>query len=146
MDPRALILTIRTHWLKLAITTFATSSLGIGMALTTPDTFQAEARVFVSVSSAAQPGSSVYSGAQFAMSQVASYAELATTPAVLGRAGKRIGVVIDPSTIHAVPNVDTVIIGIDASAGSPIEAAAKANAVAAEMVTYIPTVETRLID
>lgn len=76
-------------------------------------------------------------GSNYTQSQMASYAELSTTPAVLNPVIRQLKLDTTPGrlagSIAAVSSTQTVIVSIAASDPSPTQAAAIANSVAAEL-------------
>jgi polysaccharide biosynthesis transport protein len=108
-------------------------------------TYEATTEVFVSSPSSGSNAQDLQSAGVFLSTSVVSYARVATTPAVVDVAAKRLG--IQPSSLRqgvtAVVPTGTVIVQISASAPDPADAARRANAVGAAFSAVAPTLVPR---
>ncbi|ROP74846.1 polysaccharide biosynthesis tyrosine autokinase [Curtobacterium sp. PhB115] len=137
---------VRRRWLTIAIAVVVGVATAYGATqLQTPE-YQSEAGVFVSVSGS-DSISDLSQGNNFSAARVKSYAALATTPEVLRAAATAAGLhgpaAAIGGTVGVTTDPDTVIISITATATDANRAAAVANAVAAELIDKVATVERR---
>src|ERR1700712_2766926 len=136
MQLRDYLHAFRARWM--IVVGFVILGVGAGAALSflaTPS-YTSTARVYFSLPYG-NTSSDLSQGSNFTQSQMASYAELSTTPAVLGPVIKRLNLDTTPGklagSITAVSSTQTVIVSIGVSDPSPSQAAAIANSIAAEL-------------
>ena len=135
MEPREYLDILRRRWLSIVIITLLTLASVAAVTLMMPKAYTATTRVFFAVN-----GDSVSALAQassFIEKQMASYAEVATSPKVLDKVVEQLGLsttaVELADSIEANVSVDTVIIEIAATDPDPRQAARIANAVGTEL-------------
>lgn len=124
-------------------------ALALVLTLLSPTTYEATSRLFVAVTpeAAQSPNQgNLLASADFLKSQVQSFAELATSPEVLGRSAARTAASIPASAVKASSPTGTFLIDVTGSGPSGRSAAARANFVAARMRSYVPSVATKLPD
>ena len=126
----------RARWV--VVVCFVILGVGAGAALSflaTPS-YTSTARVYFSLPYG-NTSSDLSQGSNYTQSQMASYAELSITPAVLNPVIKRLNLDTTPGrlagSITAVSSTQTVIVSISVNDTSPTQAAAIANSVAAEL-------------
>lgn len=111
----------------------------------TPPTYTARAQLFVSTQSSGTVAE-LQQGNSFSQARVLSYVKTATTPEVLQPAIETLDVGTTPSELSqrvtASADANTVLISISAQDGSPVQAAALAQAVAESLVTAVERLET----
>lgn len=135
---------IRRHWrLIVAITLSSLAILAIWTARTTP-TYEATSQLFVST-----PGgttSDLLQGSSFAQRQVATYADLITTPAVLAPVIEDMSMDITPAQLASRTRANvpagTVLIDISVRSSDPEEAAELSNAISNQFTETIQELET----
>lgn len=128
--------TIRKRWIYVLVP-FLVSCLAVGIwsMLTTP-IYTAKASTYFSLSYGETPGD-LYQGSNYTQQQIASYAQLATTPVVLQPVIDQLH--LDTTvpelaeTVTAKASVDSVIVDVTAESPSPTEAAQIANAVVEQL-------------
>ncbi|RKT78476.1 capsular exopolysaccharide synthesis family protein [Terracoccus luteus] len=140
MDLGQYVAALRKRWL-LSLALMALGAVGaFGVARSTPPSYQATAKVFVSLSSADSPGELVQ-GSTYIKNVVESYAALANLPVVLDPIIEDLG--LDTSakslstSIAADSPLNTNIIDIQATSGDPQMASRLANAVARQLSTAV---------
>ena len=125
----------RHRWLSIAIFTLLTLAAVSAATLMMPKAYTASTRVFFAV--AGDSVSALAQGSSFVEQQMASYAEVATSPKVLDKVVEQLGLsttsVELADSIEATVSVDTVIIEIAATDPNPDQAARIADAVATEL-------------
>lgn len=127
---------LRKRWLTIALLTAVTFAFAVlATALATP-LYTATAKTFVSVQLGDSAGDLVQ-GSAYSQSQVRSYAQLATMPAVLDPVIEDLGLDVSASTLGASVTAtapqSTVIIEIAATDPDPEQAATIANSVADQL-------------
>lgn len=136
MDPRDYWLALRKSWVVVIALAIVGGVVAYGYGQTKPDVYQSTSSVFVSATQGATTDQ-LSQGSTFTQNVVASYATLATTPAVLSPVITELGLDTTPSklakNISASNPLNTVFVEITASDGSPVRAAAIANAVASSL-------------
>ena len=127
---------LRKRWLLTLILMVVGAAGAFGLARSTPPSYQATAKVFVSLSSADSPGELVQ-GSTYIKNVVESYAALANLPVVLNPIIANLGLDTSAKTLSTAVSADsplnTNIIDIQASSGDPQGAARLANAVASQL-------------
>jgi polysaccharide biosynthesis transport protein len=135
VEPREFFDILRRRWLSIVAIMLLTLASVAAMTLMMPKSYTASTRVFFAVS-----GDSVAAlaqGSSFVEKQMASYAEVATSPKVLNKVVEQLGLnttaVKLADSIEANVPVGTVIIEIAATDRDPHQAARIANAVGTEL-------------
>lgn len=124
----------RWRWIVLC------AALGLGLegvaCALTPLSYEASAQLYVAARGGGD-SSDLFSGTQFAQQQAQSYARLATSQLVLMPVITQLGLSTTPSAlagqVTASAEADSVIIGIQVSAGTAVDAARIANAVSGQL-------------
>lgn len=116
------------------------------VAITSPKTYEAGSTSFVRMATSANDdsGSSVYSGAQFALAQVPSYTKLVSSPLVLEPVIKELDLDLTlaglQKRVTATSPAESVLLNVTATASDPQVAARIANATAKQLGTVIEQV------
>lgn len=131
---------LRKRWL-LSLVLLVVGALGaFGVARSTPPSYQASAKVFISLSSAESPGELVQ-GSTYIKNVVDSYAALASLPVVLdpiiNDLGLKTNAKILSKSITAESPLNTNIIDIEATSEDPQLASQIANAVARQLAKTV---------
>ena len=140
MDLVEYLTALRKRWALILALTLLGGLAGFGYAKSQTPTYQATSKVFVSV----QSGKSVdelVQGSTYVHNLVQSYAQLATTPAVLAPVVRDLHLQMSARDlahhVSAQTPLDTVIIEINATSAKPRQAAAIGNAVAAQLAKTV---------
>lgn len=108
-------------------------------------TFTSHTQLFVAIQSSGSVAE-LQQGNSFSQARVESYVETATTPAVLQPAIDTLGLKTSPADlkkfVKASSDLKTVIVSIEASDNSPVQAAAIAQAVASSLIATIDKIES----
>jgi polysaccharide biosynthesis transport protein len=135
VEPREYLDILRRRWLSVLIITLTTLALASVVTLAMPRKYTATTRLFFAV--AGDNVSDLAQGSSFAEKQMASYAEVATSPIVLDQVIRQLSLPITgvklAENVEATVPVDTVIIEIAATDPDPREAAKIADAVGARL-------------
>jgi len=135
VEPREFFDILRSRWLSFVTITLLTLASVAAMTLMMPKSYTASTRVFFAVSG--DSVSALAQGSSFVEKQMASYAEVATSPQVLNKVVEQLGLsttaVKLADSIEASVPVDTVIIEIAVTDRDPRQAARIANAVGTEL-------------
>src|SRR5215212_2261004 len=135
VEPRELFDILRRRWLIIVSITLLTIASVAAMTLMMPKAYTASTRVFFAVSG--DSASALAQASSFVEKQMASYAEVATSPKVLNKVVDQLGLdttaVELADSIEANVPVDTVIIEIAVTDRDPRQAARIANAVGTEL-------------
>jgi len=135
VEPREYLDILRRRWMSIVIITLVTLASVAAATLMMPKAYTATTRVFFAVSG--DSVSDLAQGSSFAEKQMASFAEVATSPKVLDQVVEQLGLnttAVDlAGSIEASVPVDTVIIEIAATDPNPRRAARIANAVGTEL-------------
>lgn len=132
MRSRAPLEVVRRRWRWVAVMALLGAVAGLCYALYVPKTYRASASVFFSLQYG-DSASDLVQGSTYTQNQVASFARLATTPAVLDPVIEELG--LDTGTtalagrIEASAPLDTVLVEVAVTDGSASGAARIANAV-----------------
>lgn len=131
---------LRKRWVSVVATALVVVAAVVGYTLTSTPQYQATTRLFFAV-----PGGETVSdlaqGSSFTEKQMSSYAEVATSPLVLGPVIGELG--LDQSaeqlrgSIRATVPVNTVILELTAGSTDPARAAALANAVGGQLAEVV---------
>lgn len=138
MELRYFLKVIRKRWVSVTVGLLVTVALASAAMLLATPRYTATTRMFFGV----QGGQSVTDlaqGSTFAEKQMASYAQVATSPLVLDSVIRRLGLDVTPDqlaeVVVATPPADTVIIDISASDADPEQAARISNAIGEQLAT-----------
>jgi polysaccharide biosynthesis transport protein len=146
MDLRGYVRLLSRRWRIVAAATCFGLALGIGLILLSPTTYQAEARVFVSLRGAASDSSGAYQGNLFSQDRVKSYAEVLTLPAVTGPVIAQTKIDLTPEElgkrISATVPTGTVVLRIAVSDPSAVRSRDLTNAVASQFGKVVTMLET----
>jgi capsular exopolysaccharide synthesis family protein len=127
---------LRRRWLGVLIIALATLALASAVTLAMPKKYTATTRLFIAVAGG-QSVTDLAQGSNFAEKQMSSYAEVATSPRVLGPVIQQLGLQTTPKalseSVEASVPVNTVILEISATDLDPGRAAQIANAVGREL-------------
>jgi capsular exopolysaccharide synthesis family protein len=127
---------LRRSWALILALSLGSAALAFGWASTQPDVYRSSSAVFFQVSGA-ENTSSLLQGSNFTQNQVRSYAELATKEVVLDPVVRNLGLEATPQALAKSVDVsvplDTSIVEISATAGTPEAAQALANEVATQL-------------
>jgi polysaccharide biosynthesis transport protein len=131
VDPREYLDILRRRWLSVLVVALATLALASVVTLAMPKRYTATTRLFFSVAS--DNVSELAQVSNFAEKQMASYAQVATSPLVLDPVARELGLSVTgvelARSVEAKSQVNTIIIEIAATDPSPRQAAKIANAV-----------------
>jgi capsular exopolysaccharide synthesis family protein len=127
---------LRRSWALVLALAIGSAAASFVWSSSQPDVYRSSSAVFFQVSGA-ENTSALLQGSNFTQNQVRSYAELATKEVVLQPVVQALGLESTPQSLAksidvSVP-LDTAIVEISASAGTPEEAQALANEVAAQL-------------
>lgn len=144
MDLNDYMRVVRRHWILITATTLLGLLLGgVATALTKP-TYTAETQLFVSISSSGSV-QELQQGNTFSQARVQSYVKTVASPAVLQPAIDSLGLNTTPGQLagHVKSSTDlnTVLINIEVTDQSPVQAAAIAQAVADSLIDTVEQLE-----
>lgn len=132
MELGVLLAVVRRRWRWVIAAALAGLLAGLGWALTTEPTYRSAASVYFSLQYG-DSASELVQGSTFTQNQVTSYAELATTPAVLQPVIDELGLPMSvpalASRVQAAAPVDTVIVEVAVTDTSAARSALIADAV-----------------
>jgi capsular exopolysaccharide synthesis family protein len=122
---------LRRRWLGVLIIALTALALASAVTLAMPKEYTATTRLFVAV--AAESATDLAQGSSFAVKQMSSYAEVATSPQVLTPVIEQLGLRVSSEelakSVEATAPANTVILEIAATDRNPARAAQIANAV-----------------
>lgn len=140
MEPIDYLRTITRRWLLIGIAGLLGGAVAWGYAATLPAQYQATNSVFVT-SDRGETTSELLQTSTFTQNLVQSYAQLATTPTVLGPVISELGLNISPQVlaprVTAVTPINTVFIDITVTSRSAAQAVALADAVSGSLATTV---------
>ncbi|GAB79027.1 Capsular polysaccharide biosynthesis protein [Austwickia chelonae] len=140
---------VRRAWLTVLACTLIGAAAMFGVSKLSTPTYTASARVFVSVA-ASRGASDLSQGATFVQSQVASYADLATSPYVLDPVAKRLGIAGGAKglsgRVTGSSSKETVLIDIKATDPEAQRSSTIADAIADELGTAVRQLAPRDAD
>jgi capsular exopolysaccharide synthesis family protein len=126
---------LRRRWLGVLIIALATLAVASAVTLALPKKYTATTQLFIAV--AGESGTDLAQGSSFAVKQMASYAEVATSPRVLTPVIQQLGLRVTSEelakSVEATAAPDRVILEIAATDRNPAQAAQIANAVGEEL-------------
>jgi capsular exopolysaccharide synthesis family protein len=132
MDPHDYWTALRRRWITILLLGLVGGGAAYGYAMTLSPSYRATSSVFVA-STQGETTTELVQGSTFSQNLVQSYAQLATTPAVLEPVITRLGLDTTPTALARAVTVDTplntVIIDVSVSDSSPEEAARLSDAV-----------------
>jgi succinoglycan biosynthesis transport protein ExoP len=136
LEPREYLDILRRRWLSVLIITLTTLAAASLVTLAMPQRYTASTQLFFAV--AGDDVADLAQGSSFAEKQMASYAQVATSPLVLDPVARELDLEVSGAELaHAVeasvPVDNTVIIEIAATDPNPEQAARIANAVGARL-------------
>jgi capsular exopolysaccharide synthesis family protein len=127
---------LRRRWLGVLVIVLTALALASAVTLIMPNKYTATTRLFIAVSGT-QSATDLAQGSNFAEKQMASYAEVATSPRVLAPVITQLGLPTTPKdlaeSVEVTVPVDTVILEVSATDPDPGRAAQIANAVGQEL-------------
>jgi succinoglycan biosynthesis transport protein ExoP len=128
---------LRRRWLSVLVIALATLALASAITLAMPRKYTATTRLFIAV--AGESVTDLVQGSNFAEKQMASYAEVATSPLVLEPVIVQLGLRTTPKdlaeSVEATVPVNTVVLEVAATDPDPTRAAQIANAVGEQLKT-----------
>lgn len=144
MDLRDYGRILRRNWILILALTMSGLLVGGASALLVKPTYTSEAKLFVAIQGSGSV-SELQQGNTFSQARVQSYVKTVTSPIVLQPAIDALGLEIDANElagrVKASTELNTVLINVSASDGSPVQAAAIAQAVANSLVQAVDTLE-----
>lgn len=136
---------LRRNWLTLAACTILGLLVSAGASLAVRPTYTSQTQLFVAIQSAGSV-SDLQQGNTFSQARVQSYVQTVGTPVVLQPAIDALGLDVSPSElstrVEASADLNTVLISIQASDSSPVQAAAIAQAVGNSLISAIEKLES----
>ena len=127
---------LRRRWLDVVIIVLVALALASAVTFAMPKKYTASTRLFIAVAGG-QSVTDLAQGSNFAEKQMSSYAEVATSPRVLGPVIQQLGLRTTPKelseSVGATVPANTVILEISATDLDPTRAAQIANAVGREL-------------
>ncbi len=138
---------LRRGWWVILLATALGALAAATLTMTTPPTYSAYATVYASVSGNETP-QDLQSGSAFVTQRVGTYADLAVTTAVLGRAAAALGgsesnVARLRESVTSGARLDKSLIDITATGSDPETVASRANAVAAALIAEAPLLDVQ---
>lgn len=146
MHLREVLRVMRRSWVIIVAAVVLGPAAGLLVTLLVPENYETETKVLVDPVISADAAGNLGQAAAFVGNRMATYAALVETPAVLDPAIERSGVdvastaLVDDVTSELIPQ--TSIINITVEAGTALDAAELANAIAASLITEIETAST----
>ncbi len=136
---------LRRNWLSIVACSLLGLAVAASVSLLVKPAYTAQTKLFVAIQNSGSI-SDLQQGSTFSQARVQSYVETVSTPSVLQPAIDRLGLNLSPGElgkrIKARADLNSVIISISASDGSPVQAAAIAQAVADSLITAIDKIES----
>ena len=145
MELRDYFRVIRKRWRIIVVAVLVAVAAAAGATALSPKIYQAQTQLFVSTSGG-NDASALLQGSSFTQQRVQSYADLITTPAVLGPVIDKLQLTTTPEKLAAhitatVP-LNTVIIHVAVTDQSPEQAAQVADAVGRQFTTTVADLES----
>lgn len=145
LELRDYLLVLRRNWITIVALALVGLLLAGTNSLLTKPVYTAKTELFVSPQNSGSLAE-MSSGNSYLQSRVASYVKTATTPAVLQPVIDTLGLPVSPqqlaSTVTAASVPGTVLLTITVDNGSPVQAAAIAQAVANSLLKTVDDLET----
>jgi capsular exopolysaccharide synthesis family protein len=149
VEIRDYIRVLRKGWVFIVGLTLLGLAIGAGYSIVKTPEYEATAKVFVSVQTSGSV-SDLTQGAGFARNQVQSYVDVVTTPVVLQPVVSSLNLDISVEQlarkVTATSPLDTVIVMISVSDGSPLRAAEVANAIASSFESTVADLVPENVD
>lgn len=139
MELRDYLAVLRKRWIAVALVTVLGLVIAAGASLLMTPQYEARARLYVAVISGDNVGELTQT-ATYAESQLASYAEIATSPLVLEPVSAQAGTPVLADSITVTPGNGTSILDIVATHEDPANAASIANMVSEQLMFTIQEV------
>jgi capsular exopolysaccharide synthesis family protein len=144
LDLRDYLRILRRNWILIIAVTLAGLLTGGAASILTKPTYTAETQLFVSLQNSGSV-QELQQGNTFSQARVQSYVKTVATPAVLQPAIDALGLDVTPadlaSRVRASTETNTVLITISVSDGSPVQAAAIAEATANSLIRVVDSLE-----
>ena len=144
MDLREYVSLLRRRWLLIASVTVAALLVAVGATLLTTPRYESTTQLFVSTQGGSD-SADLAQGNSFSQQRVKSYAEIATSPAVLGPVIDQLGLQTTPAqlarSVTAEAPLDTVLIDVAVRDPSAVRAQRIADAVASQFSATIVSLE-----
>jgi capsular exopolysaccharide synthesis family protein len=144
LDLREYIRLLRRNWILVAATTLAGLLIGGTASVLTTPTYSSDTELFVAIQGSGSV-QELQQGNTFGQARVQSYVKTVGSPLVLQPAIDALGLSVSSadlaSRVKASADLNTVLINISVVDGSPVQAAAIAQAVAASLVKAVDALE-----
>lgn len=144
LDLRDYMRILRRNWTLITGATLLGVLFGGGLSLLTRPTYTADTQLFVAIQGSGSV-SELQQGNTFGQSRVQSYVKTVTSPVVLQPVINSLGLPVTAEElagrVKASTDLNTVLITISVADGSPVQAAAIAQAVADSLVDTVDTLE-----
>lgn len=144
MDLREYLRLLRRNWIVIAATTLCGLLLGGATSVLTTPTYSADTELFVAIQGSGSV-QELQQGNTFGQARVQSYVKTVGSPLVLQPAIDALGLNTSSaelaSRVNSSADLNTVLINISVVDGSPVQAAAIAQAVAASLVKAVDALE-----
>lgn len=144
MELRDFFRILRRSWILILASTLIGITTGALASVLSAPTYTAETQLFVAIQSSGSV-QELQQGNNFTQARVQSYVKTVDSPAVLQPAIDALGLRVTPqelaSRVTASTELNTVLINIEVRDGSPVQAAAIAQAVANSMIQAIENLE-----
>ncbi|MFF2843312.1 polysaccharide biosynthesis tyrosine autokinase [Paenarthrobacter sp. NPDC057981] len=144
MDIRDYLRILRRNWMIVAILTLTGLLVGGAASIIVPPTYTAGTQLFVAIQNSGS-AQELQQGNTFTQARVQSYVKTVTTPIVLQPAIDELGLGITPTKlaekVKVSTDLNTVLIKIDVSDHSPVQAAAVAQAISNSLIRAVESLE-----
>lgn len=145
MDFRDFWRTARKRWIVIVFVTLLCVVASALLALLSPKTYEASTRLFVSTAGS-DNSTALLQGSSFSQQRVKSYADVVTSPKVLGPVIRQLGLDVRPSQlaarVTATAPLDTVLIDVSVTDHSPQLATRLAHAIGHQFIRTVADLET----
>ncbi|TFV64674.1 hypothetical protein E4P41_00035 [Geodermatophilus sp. DF01-2] len=141
MQLREVLHVVRQSWLIIVATVVVALAAGWAVTTITPASYEAETQILVTPAVSPDTGGNAVQAAALVSDQVATYAALAETPAVLDPAIERSGVdvvtndLVEDVSAEVIPQTSIILLTV--AAESATDAAELANAIAASLIEQL---------
>lgn len=144
LDLRDYLRILRRNWMLIVAVTLASLLVGGAASVLTKRTYTAETQLFVAIQGSGSI-QELQQGNTFGQARVQSYVKTVNSPLVLQPALDNLGLSVTAeqlsSRVKASTVANTVLINISVADGSPVQAAAIAQAIANSLITAVDTLE-----
>ena len=141
--------TLTKHWIVIVLCALAGAALGFGYGKSQAPTYQSTSSVMV-IPEQGENAAELVQGSNYVQNLVASYAVLASSPYVLGPVIDDLGLDESPAALSRRVSVNTplntIVIEISVTDGSPQEAKAIADAIAEQLALAVPDLSPQLAE